>query len=78
MTLKHSSQPGSYTLAPIADTGDRFSDFRPYVASINNAGVLAFQATLRNGGSGVYTGMGGLISAVTDSATGRLLSLIHI
>ena len=72
INVNHSFRTGSRSLAPVADTGDRFSDFRPYVASINNAGVVAFQATLRDGGSGVYTGTGGLISTVTDSATGRL------
>ncbi len=62
----------SYTLVPIASTGDRFSDFAPYVASVNNPGVVAFQTTLRDGGSGVFTGTGDRISAVTEPSMGRL------
>ena len=27
---------------PIAETGDRFVDFMPYVASLNDSGVVAF------------------------------------
>ena len=41
-----------FTLMPIADTSDRFSDFAPYVASINDAGTVAFQATLREVAAG--------------------------
>ena len=44
------SQPRSFSLTPIADTNDRFCDFSPYVASINNDGIVAFQAALRTGG----------------------------
>lgn len=38
----------------IADIADQFSNFSPYVASVNNDGVIAFQASLRGGGSGVF------------------------
>ena len=48
----------------IATTGERFSGFAPYAASVNDAGMVAFQATLREGGSGVFTG-----SARTSLAT---------
>jgi hypothetical protein len=41
----------------IATTGrERFIDFAPYVASVNDAGTVVFQATLRGGGKGVFTG----------------------
>jgi hypothetical protein len=30
----------------IATTGERFSDFAPYVASVNDAGTVAFQPAL--------------------------------
>lgn len=63
---------GSYALVPIASTGDRFSDFAPYVASVNDAGIVAFQATLRDGGSGIYVGAGGPVSTVTDPVVGPL------
>jgi hypothetical protein len=49
-------------LTVIATTGDRFSDFAPYVASVNDAGVVAFQAALRDGGTGVFTGDGGPVA----------------
>jgi hypothetical protein len=45
-----------YSLTVIATTGERFGEFAPYVASINGAGVVAFQATLRVGGSGIFAG----------------------
>jgi PASTA domain-containing protein len=49
----------------IATTGERFSDFAPYVASVNDAGTVAFQAALQGGGTGVFTGSdGGIEEAV--------------
>jgi hypothetical protein len=48
----------------IATTGERFSDFAPYVASVNDAGTVAFQAALRGGGMGVFTGSGGEVTEV--------------
>jgi hypothetical protein len=45
-------------------TGDEFSDFAPYVASVNDAGIVAFQAALRGGGMGVFTGTGGEVAEV--------------
>lgn len=47
--------PSGYTLLPIATTGEVFTDFSPYVATISDDGVVAFQAALRRRGSGVYT-----------------------
>jgi hypothetical protein len=67
---------GAYTLTRIADASDRFRDFMPYVASVNDAGVVAFQATLRVGGSGAYTAEGGVISAVIDPLTDALSEVI--
>jgi hypothetical protein len=52
----------------IASTGARFSDFAPYVASVNDAGTVAFQAALRGGGSGVFTGTGGAVVEVVGPA----------
>jgi hypothetical protein len=48
----------------IATTGTRFSDFAPYVASVNAAGTVAFQAALQGGGTGVFIGSGGAVSEV--------------
>jgi len=52
----------------IATTGERFSDFAPYVASVNDAGTVAFQAALQGGGTGVFTGSGGAVAEVAGSA----------
>jgi hypothetical protein len=48
----------------IASTGERFSDFAPYVASVNDEDTVAFQAALRAGGTGVFTGDGAAIAEV--------------
>ena len=57
-SLDHAFPPGSYTLAPVADTSGRFEDFGPFVASMNDHGVVAFQATSKGGASGVYIAAG--------------------
>jgi hypothetical protein len=51
----------------IATTGERFSDFAPYVASVNDEDTVAFQAALRGGGTGVFTGNGGAIAEVAGT-----------
>lgn len=60
-------QRTSYTLSTIAETGEQFSDFAPYVASIDDRGVVAFQATLQDGGSGVFTATEGEITTIMDT-----------
>jgi len=59
---------GKFAFVRIADTADRFADFGPYVASIDPGGRVAFQASLRAGGSGVFLGENGSIAdlALTD------------
>jgi hypothetical protein len=52
----------------IATTGERFSDFAPYVASVNDAGTVAFQAALRGGGTGVFYGTGEEIAEAAGAA----------
>ncbi len=54
----------TYELVAIAETGDRFSDFAPYVASINDNGMVAFQATHRAGGFGIHIGDGDAVRTV--------------
>jgi len=56
------------TWAVVATTGDRFAGFGPYVASVNRAGTVAFQATLRGGGTGIFFGEGGEIAEAVLSA----------
>jgi hypothetical protein len=57
-----------FSLTVIASTGERFSDFAPYVASVNDAGTVAFQAALHGGGSGVFTGSGGAVAEALGPA----------
>lgn len=56
----------SFTLRPVADTGDRFTDFGPYVPSINARGRVAFYAALRSGG-GIFVGGDGPIAEVAST-----------
>ncbi|HJV70282.1 DUF7453 family protein [Ideonella sp.] len=58
-----------YTLTRIAANDGRFVDFAPYVPSINDDGVVAFQATLGDGHSGVFTGDGKSITDVAVTAS---------
>jgi hypothetical protein len=51
----------------IATTDERFRSFAPYVASVNDAGKVAFQAALQDGGSGVYAGAGGDVVELVGS-----------
>lgn len=63
---------GADSLALIAETGARFSDFRPYVAAVADDGTVAFQAALAGGGQGIFTGAGGEVTAVCETATSPL------
>ena len=58
-----------YALSPIAENNGRFVDFSPYVASINDDGAVAFQATLANGHSGIFTSDGTSITDVAVTAS---------
>jgi hypothetical protein len=57
-------------LVPIAATGDRFTDFAPCVATVDDDGLVAFQAALAGGGSGVFAGDGGGVTTLADSDDG--------
>jgi hypothetical protein len=57
-----------WTLTPIAET-DRFADFAPYVASIDDAGRVAFEAELRDGRTGLFVGDGGVPREAALSGT---------
>src|SRR5437870_13672712 len=57
-----------FSMTVIATTGERFSDFAPYVASVNDAGTVAFQAALQGGGSGVFIGSGGAVAGAVGPA----------
>lgn len=66
--MKYHSQNNKSEFTIIAETGDQFIDFSPYVASINNKGIIAFQAESANGNTGIYTGDGVSLNTVIDSA----------
>ena len=70
--------PHPYTLIPAAETGERFSDFFPYVASINNLGTVAFQAALADGGSGVFTSRDSAIDVIADHTTALITPITPI
>lgn len=56
----------------LARSGDHFADFRPYVASIDDRGVVAFQAGLAGGGTGVFVAdEGGARPLAVSDATVR-------
>lgn len=57
---------GPYTLSVVAETGDRFADFAPYVAAIDDEGSVVFSATLTEGGSGVFRSDGEHVTAVAE------------
>jgi hypothetical protein len=65
-------QSKAYSLVPVADTNGQFSDFSSYVASINNDQVIAFQATLKNGVSGIFASKSDQIDLVLDSTKSNL------
>ena len=55
-----------FSLTVVAMTGKRFSGFAPYVASVNDAGLVAFRAALRGGGSAVFAGDGGEVEELVS------------
>lgn len=57
---------GPYSLAVVAETGDRFADFTPYVAAIDDRGSVFFSAAVTGGGSGVFRSDGTLITPVVE------------
>lgn len=59
----------------VAETGAQFGDFAPYVPSINDAGLIAFQATLRSGGSCVGTHSAGALQTLELSWGGSVLDV---
>src|SRR5262245_21322203 len=61
----------SYTFTKIADTSGPYSQFDvPGAPSVNNAGTVTFLAGLDAGAGagGIFTGDGGLITTIADSA----------
>lgn len=54
----------SFRFRVIAENRGPFVDFAPYVPSTDPAGRVAFQAALEGGGSGIFVGDGGSVSAV--------------
>ncbi|UXH80704.1 choice-of-anchor tandem repeat NxxGxxAF-containing protein [Roseateles amylovorans] len=57
----------NWTWTVLATNADHFSDFSPYVPSINDEGRVAFQAALEAGGTGVFVSNGRDVMAVALS-----------
>jgi len=57
---------GPYRLAVVAESGDRFVDFTPYVAAIDDRGTVSFSATITDGGSGVFRSDGTHVATVAE------------
>lgn len=66
--MKYHSHNKNCEFTIIAETGERFIDFSPYVASINNKGITAFQAESANGITGIYSGDGVSLNTVIESS----------
>ena len=66
----HRAQSFEFTV--IAESGERFVDFAPYVAAVDERGVVTFQAGLRAGGSGVFCGDGGPLVSIIDPTGGDI------
>lgn len=62
----------SFKLDLIAETGDRFEDFSPYVPSLNDDGLVAFAAKLAGAGTGVFTGDGSSVKQI--GCSGEIIS----
>jgi hypothetical protein len=58
----------SYAFTTLAQTGDDFLEFAPYVASINEAGVVAFQARRTGAGTGIFSSEGDAPRSRVDMA----------
>src|SRR5215813_3072753 len=65
------TRPRWKSFTVIAESGERFADFAPYVASINDAGTVAFQAALLGGGTGLFAGDGHELRTIADSRDGQ-------
>jgi ATP-binding cassette subfamily B protein len=77
--LPASSQadPLNYIFTQIADdsSGSPFSAFG-FNSAINNDGTVAFNADLRTGGRGIFTGRGGPLTLIATDTSGSISSLI--
>lgn len=56
--------PADPAFTPIAETGGNLADFGPYVAAINDAGIVAFRAQRPDGHTGLFLGDGGPLTAI--------------
>src|SRR4051812_48621743 len=56
-----------YTFSKIADTNGSFASFAN--PSLNDAGTVAYYASLDTGGDGIFTGNGGTTTTVATSGT---------
>ena len=63
-----------YRLTVLARTGAYFTDFSPYVASIDEAGVVAFTAATRYGRTGIHVADGASVRELPATAAAAVTS----
>jgi hypothetical protein len=61
------SRNRSYSFLIIAETNHGFTDFAPYVASINNKGTVSFQAAQDSVHSGIFKSDGNFIQTIAQT-----------
>src|SRR4026207_1668402 len=59
------SGPIPYSFGLIADTSSSFQALGPFI-SLNNAGMVAFKADLRTGGTRIYAASGGPLTTIAS------------
>lgn len=70
LILPLSANAGTYSFTEIADTSRFTQGFGAFGPAINNAGEVAFKGHWDGGGQGIFTGSGGPLTVVADTASG--------
>lgn len=76
LVLLTTSNAFAVTFTKVADTTDQFSSFG-FSPSINNEGIVAFQAELKAGGSGIFAGSGGATTTIADTSGNSPFSIFY-
>jgi len=58
-----------YDWAVVAETGEQFASFAPYVPAVADDGAVTFQAARRTGGTGLYLWHDGATSTIAEFGT---------
>jgi hypothetical protein len=68
MSLLNISSADAFTLTKIADNSGILSRFPTAEPAINDSGVVAFDASLKAGGEGIFIGNGGALTPIVDTS----------